>query len=137
MTELSNYKLNTRHFVKFTATKEVQEKTGAYCPVPRFISSGAKYKKICLGTFPPQAKAGVCMGMMLSCFCLVNIVMVCTVVFILSTGTYFSTIPVFIYRGYIVLHRSKNIINFSNLRLILQVQWRIEIGYLLIGAFTD
>ena len=56
MTELSNYKLNTRHFVKFTATKEVQERTGAYCPVPRFISSGAKYKN-----FPPQAKAGVYM----------------------------------------------------------------------------
>ena len=79
LTESSNYKLNTKHFVKFTATKEVQERMGAYCPVPRLTSSGVKYKKKYLGIFPPQAKAGVCMGMILSCFCMV---MVCTVVYI-------------------------------------------------------
>ena len=50
---------------------------------------------------------------------------------LLSIGTYSST------RGYIVLHRSKNIINLSNLRLVLQVEWCIEIGDLFIGAFAD
>ena len=47
LTVLSNYmyELNTRHFDKLTATKEVWGKMGVYCPVPRLIFSCAYSRK--------------------------------------------------------------------------------------------
>jgi len=35
------------------------------------------------------------------------------------------------------MHGSKYVINLPNLRLVLQVKWCVEIGYLLVRAFAD
>ena len=135
VTALSNcmYELNTRHFDKFTGCNKRGLRKDGPCTQALYTSERE------------NAPGWVCflhkkeLGYMQGCDAIQYVYTVNIVkgvyhsipTTLLSIGTYSST------RGYIVLHRSKNIINLSNLRLVLQVEWCIEIGDLFIGAFAD